>query len=130
MQLLSTNLDELANQLGIALKTVQTPADLELIKRDWVGKDGILKVLFKQLKDVPQEQRPAVAAKLNDIRSAVESFIAAQETAFGDSARMQVLERELMDLSLPARAPGVGGIHPVTRVERRFAALLRPFGFR
>jgi phenylalanyl-tRNA synthetase alpha chain len=130
MELLATNLDELANNLGIALKTVQTPSDLELLKRDWMGKEGILKALFKQLKDVPNEQRPAVAAKLNEIKLALESFVEEREATLSRRARTAVLEQEFIDLSLPARAPGVGSVHPVTRIERSFAALLRPFGFR
>ena len=130
MELATTNLDELLNSLGLSLKSVEQPSDLEVLKRDWLGKEGTLKLFFKQLRDVPAETRPAVAAKLNQIKSLLEEFIAKKEGEFSSSARSKALEQELIDSSLPGLAPGLGEIHPVTRIERRFAALLRPFGFR
>jgi phenylalanyl-tRNA synthetase alpha chain len=130
MDLLTTNLDELANTLGLVLKNVQNASDLEMVKRDWIGREGTIKLLFKQLKALPDDRRPAIAAKLNEIKSSVEQFIQSKESEFSTASQVQALNLEYIDLSLPGSSPGLGSIHPVTRIERRFAELLKPFGFR
>lgn len=124
------NLDKVEAQLEQSISAVSNAADLDLLKRDWLARDGILKTLFQHLKGVPAEVRPTVAARLNAMKSRLEEVIAKKQEQFSSSKRNQQLSTEFFDVSLPARFAGVGELHPVTRVERKIAAILRGFGFK
>jgi len=130
MDLSGANLEEVERRLEAALAAVETRADLEVVRRDWLAKEGTIKSLFKQLKDVPAEEKPAVASRLNGLRERAESFVTGREQAFAQAERSAALSREYIDLSLPAVTTGHGMINAITQVERTIAEILRPFGFR
>jgi phenylalanyl-tRNA synthetase alpha chain len=129
MKLHEVNFDVLLGELKSAFSRVVTPADLELLKRDWLGKEGTIKVLYKDLKDVPPEDKPRIAGQLNELRDAAERFVKDREEALAGAARDRELANQFFDLSLPGLTAGVGRIHAITAVERRIAAVLKPFGF-
>lgn len=120
---------ELSERFEQQLKATQQQADVDLLKRDWLAKEGVIKELFKGLRDVPADEKPAVAALLNDLKNKVESELANKEQAFKQSALRKQLENEYLDLSLPEATSGLGTVHPVTSVEERITEILRPFGF-
>lgn len=123
------NLRQLSESFDRQLKAAQKPEDVELLKRDWLSKDGTIKELFKGLRDVAPEGKPAVAALLNQLKSQVESSLEAKETFFKQGELRKRLEEEFIDLSLPEMGGGLGSVHPVTIVEERITSILRPFGF-
>lgn len=123
------HLQELATSFAGQLQGVKQPGDVDLLKRDWLAKEGIIKELFKGLRDVPADQKPAVAALLNELKSKVESGIEAKEHEFKQRLLQMQLEEEFLDLSLPEMGSGLGSVHPITIVEERISEILRPFGF-
>lgn len=124
-----SSIRELSERFEQQLKGTQQQADVDLLKRDWLAKEGVIKELFKGLRDVPADEKPAVAALLNDLKNRVESELANKEEAFKQSALRKQLENEYLDLSLPEATSGLGTVHPVTIVEERITEILRPFGF-
>ncbi len=127
---MSLNLAELQARLELETKSVSTPESLETFKRDWMGKDGAVKVLFKQLKDVPASDKPKVAADLNQLKERVEAFIVERANDFANAGDNKRIAQEFFDFSLPGKNPGIGSAHPIRLVERRLEDLLRPFGCR
>jgi phenylalanyl-tRNA synthetase alpha chain len=123
------NLKKLASSFDDQLQAARQQSDLELLKRDWLSKDGTVKELFKGLRDVPVERKPEVAAALNDLKNLVEAGIESKERFFKESALRKQLEEEYLDLSLPEVGGGLGAVHPITIVEERITEILRPFGF-
>ena len=111
-------------------KAIVSSGDLESLRRDWLGREGTLKVLFKQLKDIPAEEKPKLAARLNALKGTVETFIQEKSQELTDSDQKAKLNSEYMDLSLPALVSGLGNVHPIRLVERRIHQLLKPFGVR
>jgi phenylalanyl-tRNA synthetase alpha chain len=128
-ELSADNMKKLAANFQEQLQKVAQPSDIELIKRDWLAKEGIIKELFKGLRDVPAEQKPAVAALLNELKNKVESEVEAKAQYFKQGALRKQLEEEYLDLSLPEMGSGLGSVHPITIVEERITEILRPFGF-
>ena len=66
---------ELEGKISSALSAVKVKEDLELLKRDWLGKEGVIKTLFKELKEVSPEEKPKVAALLNSAKEKLEAFV-------------------------------------------------------
>lgn len=116
--------------LSASLSAVRSSADLEMLKRDWLSKDGTMKVLFKQLRDIEPDRKPEVAGKLNELKTKLETFVAAKEEELGRQKLEQSTKSEFIDLSLPSSSPGLGGVSLITRIERQIFDILKPFGFR
>lgn len=111
------------------LEKISAVEQLEELKREWLSKDGKIKTLFKQLRELSAEKKAEVAAGVNELRDLLERFVADKETEFSNKTLLEKMRGEFLDPSLPANFTGLGRVHPVTRVERRITEILRPFGF-
>lgn len=111
------------------LKKIDSVEQLEELKKEWLSKDGKIKTLFKQLRELSPEKKAEVAAGVNEIRDLLERFVVEKESEFSNKTLLEKMRGEFLDPSLPSRFSGLGRVHPVTRVERRITEILRPFGF-
>lgn len=111
------------------LAAVSTPEGLEALKREHTGKKSPLKAALKGLRDVPADERPAVAASIHEAQSALEAELEQVGAAIEARALEARLDAEWSDLSMPGLAPRRGGRHPLTLVEERCMDVLRQLGF-
>lgn len=130
MALSDEQLRAIAQELDRFERVEPSSQEIERVHRELLGKEGAFRALFRELKDVPAEEKPAIAARLNELRTRAESLVDAARAALAQRARSAQLAKERFDMSLPGLTPGVGRVHPITSTERRIMQLLRPFGFR
>jgi phenylalanyl-tRNA synthetase alpha chain len=129
MQLSLSQIASLREQLDLAAAHARTRDGLEHFRREWLSKDGKLRSLFKDLKALAPDERVTIAAALNELKDRAEEIAAQSDAACVAEERTAALSREFFDLSLPAKFVGLGAPHPITRVERQIAELLRQCGF-
>lgn len=129
MELSDNLLQLLKAQLANAIAETKGRAELESLRRDWLGKEGTLKQLFAALKSVEPAQKAHFAATINQLKTDLEQFIQQQEHQLDADALAGKIAAEYIDLSLPPVSPGLGREHPITSVEKRITEVLRPFGF-
>ncbi len=127
--LADSDIRELQARFESEIAKVKVEADLESIKRDWLSKDGTVKQLFQKLRDVPGEEKPAVAACLNQLKEFVETAFSSKASQLQSEKRAREMASQYIDLSLPGNSPGLGAVHPVSIVEEKISNILRPFGF-
>ncbi len=112
-----------------AIKQVQTLADLDQIKARYLGKQGALTEQMKQLGKAAAEERPRLGAVINQVKQQIEDFLYQQRDAILSKALNARLAEEAIDVTLPGRGMGTGGLHPVTRTQQRIEELFRSIGF-
>jgi phenylalanyl-tRNA synthetase alpha chain len=103
---------------------------LDELRVRWFGrKEGLIPALFTRLKDVPKEQKKDVGDALNKLRDRAESALKekSERAAAEESARREV--REQIDVTLPARLPRLGHLHPITIVRREMEQIFREMGY-
>ena len=83
---------------------------------------------MKSLKELTPEERPVVAAKLNEFKNQLEEFFVSKQDEFNKSKLAERLMAEATDMSLPVFTNGFGHLAPVRIVERKIHELLKPFG--
>jgi phenylalanyl-tRNA synthetase alpha chain len=105
------------------------PAALENAKARYLGKSGALTDLLKSLGKLPAVDRPAAGAAINEAKGALETALAARRDALADARAESQLAAEALDVSLPGRGGGTGGLHPLTRTLERIETLFRSLGF-
>jgi len=105
------------------------PAALENAKARYLGKSGELSVFRASLGSLSIEERKSAGRSYN---SAVEEIEAALEARRGELAlaRMEArLAEEALDVTLPGRGRGRGGLHPISRTWRRIEEIFGSIGF-
>ena len=105
------------------------PAALENAKAKYLGKSGALTGQLKGLGKLAPSERAATGARINAAKSSLEDALTARRAALADAKLATQLAAEALDVSLPGRGPGIGGLHPLTRTLERCESLFRSLGF-
>ncbi|WP_420820424.1 phenylalanine--tRNA ligase subunit alpha [Pseudomethylobacillus aquaticus] len=128
MRELHPNLNETITEHKVSDKT--TINDLDAFKASVLGKKSELTESLKLLSKLDPEQRRVEGARLNSSRQEIEKDInddKARQLNAELSARLKT--EPLLDVTLPARARGEGGLHPVTLTLQRVEQLFHSIGF-
>ncbi len=125
-------MQELQIILDDALKNfaaITDAVELENAKARYLGKEGSLTGLLKGLGKLSAEERPAAGARINQVKQQIEAALQSRRDALQQHALNQKLAAEALDVTLPGRGLGVGGLHPVTRTLERIETLFHSIGF-
>jgi phenylalanyl-tRNA synthetase alpha chain len=123
------SLDQLVQEALEEFRRVKDPDSLERAKARYLGRAGILTGLLKTLGRLPPEERPVAGARINQAKQRLEEALARTREALAWRTLEERLASEALDVSLPGRGQGVGGLHPVTRTLARIEALFASIGF-
>jgi phenylalanyl-tRNA synthetase alpha chain len=102
---------------------------LEQLRVDYLGKKGRITELLKQLGKMAPEERKSFGDRVNRAKDAVWQAIEVRGAVLAEAALQAQLAAETIDVSLPGRGEGVGGLHPITRTIQRIERLFGDLGF-
>ena len=113
-----------------ALKQIEASDALEKlneIRVAYLGKKGQLTSVLKGMKDVAPEDRPKVGQMVNEVRELLETKLEETKTALMKKARKEQMEKEVIDVTLPAKKIRMGHSHPnsiaLSELERIFVGM-------
>ena len=104
--------DALAQDARTAFAAAATPADLENAKAKYLGKAGRITELMKGLATLPLHEKKARGGAINQAKQAIETALNERRQALADAELDQQLKAEALDVTLPGRQRGTGGLHP------------------
>ena len=122
-------LNALVDSAHAAFAQAATPAELENAKALFLGKAGHITSLMKELSALSVDEKKARGAAINLAKQAIESALNARRQALADSELLAQLQAEALDVSLPGRRRGHGGLHPVSLTLERIEAIFGSMGF-
>ncbi len=123
------DLDSLVHEAQAEFKAAPNAAELENAKARFLGKSGRITELLKGLAVLDVAQKKARGAEVNQAKQRIEAALTAQRAALADAELQVQLKAEALDVSLPGRLRGVGGLHPVSRTLERIEAIFASMGF-
>ncbi len=123
------NLDDLLSEAIDLFNGISDAAELEQAKGHYLGRHGRLTELLKGLGKLPPEERPAMGMRINRAKEALEEALGARRDAIQQGALEAQLAEETLDVTLPGRGLGMGGLHPVTHTLERIQTLFHSIGF-
>jgi phenylalanyl-tRNA synthetase alpha chain len=123
------DLDQLVQEAQADFGRAAAPADLENAKARYLGKSGRLTEQLKALAALAAEEKKARGALINTAKQQVESALNARRQALADQELQAQLKAESLDVTLPGRQRGTGGLHPVSRTMERIEAIFGSMGF-
>jgi phenylalanyl-tRNA synthetase alpha chain len=99
------------------------------IKTDLFGKNGLVSSQFKQLGKIPEDERKKFASKLNEAKDELQNLIVSKIEEIEIKEINQKLEKEKVDITLPGRPFAEGKIHPVSQVIDEISSIFSEIGF-
>ncbi len=123
------DLNTVVESAQAAFEQARTPADLENAKALFLGKSGRITELMKGMAALAVEQKKTLGAAINLAKQAIEAALNARRQALADAQLQAQLEAEALDVTLPGRQRGQGGLHPVSITLERIEAIFGSMGF-
>jgi len=124
-----SDLDALLQAATADFAAAPTPADLENAKARYLGKSGRVTELMKGLGALSIEAKKTRGAEINQTKVAIEAALTARRDALAAAELEKQLKAEALDVTLPGRQRGTGGLHPITRAMERIEAIFASMGF-
>ncbi len=102
---------------------------LENAKARYLGKTGLITEQMKTLGKLAPELRKAQGAVINNAKGQIEGALNARREELANEKMQARLNAEAIDVTLPGRGRGKGGIHPVMRTWERIERIFGSIGF-
>ncbi|MGB0379935.1 MAG: phenylalanine--tRNA ligase subunit alpha [Luminiphilus sp.] len=112
-----------------AVQAASSPAELEQLRVDYLGKKGQLTGLLKNLGTLSPEDRPKAGALINEVKQELTGLLNARKDDLEQQALAEKLAAERVDVTLPGRRVDAGGLHPITRTIQRVEDFFAGMGF-
>jgi phenylalanyl-tRNA synthetase alpha chain len=99
---------------------------LERVKIKYLGRKGIVTSLLKSLKDLPEQDRPALGKTSNQLKGEIEKVLSKR------TRELQVAGKKpegFFDYTLPGRDGWEGKLHPITQVGEKIIHIFYGMGF-
>jgi phenylalanyl-tRNA synthetase alpha chain len=106
-----------------------TPADLENAKALFLGKSGRMTELMKGMAALSVDEKKSRGAAINVAKQAIEAALNDRRQALADAELQAQLQAEALDVTLPGRQRGQGGLHPVSITLERIESIFGSMGF-
>ncbi|MCZ4314053.1 phenylalanine--tRNA ligase subunit alpha [Comamonadaceae bacterium G21597-S1] len=124
-----TALNAIVDAATAAFAAARAPAELENAKAQFLGKSGRITELMKGLAALPVDEKKAQGAQINLAKQAIEAALQARREALAEAELQLQLQAEALDVSLPGRRRGGGGLHPIAMTMERIEAIFGSMGF-
>lgn len=122
-------LDTLKADALARLAEAHDEAALAAWKNAALGRKGWLSEAMKGLGSLAPAERPAAGQRVNEVKAALEAAYAQAESRLKAQALALSLAGEAVDVTLPGRAPDVGGLHLTTKTLREIRDIYAEMGF-
>lgn len=120
-------LERIEADLAQGLAGINTEAELESLRVEFLGRKGKLALLLAQLPKLDAEDRPAMGKLANAAKSRCQELFEARRAAMGNVAREELLST--FDPAMPGWEYWKGSLHPVTLVTAEICGVFSRLGF-
>ncbi|MCB1915100.1 MAG: phenylalanine--tRNA ligase subunit alpha [Rhodocyclaceae bacterium] len=123
------NLEQMVAQAEADFAAAADAAALEQAKARYLGKSGSVTAQLKTLGKLDADARREAGARINQAKGQIEQALEARRGAIREAKLAAQLAAEALDVTLPGRGVGLGGLHPINRTLERIEALFASIGF-
>jgi len=126
---MDTDLESIVARARQQIASVAEEAQLADAKAAFLGKAGALTGLMKSLGSLIGEAKARRGQALNHAKQQVEALLNQRGAGLRQAQLEQKLAAERIDVTLPGRGIGTGGLHPITLTIARIEEIFRSIGF-
>ncbi|PIS10197.1 MAG: phenylalanine--tRNA ligase subunit alpha [Bdellovibrio sp. CG10_big_fil_rev_8_21_14_0_10_47_8] len=125
-----TKLEELRQSALAKMQGAASSKDLYEVKVEFLGKNGFLTEIMKEMASLPKEEKPLFGKLVNEVKQALEQSYQQAELKLKAHEIEEKMANEEMDLTLPAVGGGnQGSEHPVAKVTDEIVRIMSRLGY-
>jgi phenylalanyl-tRNA synthetase alpha chain len=122
-------LNEILGQAKAEAAAATSPAALDEVRVNYMGKKGLLTEQLKQLGKLSPEERPQAGQAINQAKQELQQVLNARNDELKSAEMNAKLAAESIDVTLAGRRAETGALHPVTRTIQRIEDYFGQLGF-
>jgi len=111
------------------LEAITSIKELELWRVHYLGKKSELTMMLRSLATLPVEERKAVGAQANRVKSDLAEGLRQKEQTLREVQLAGAAEEKRLDITLPGRPYPVGHLHPITQTLYEVCGIFISLGF-
>ena len=124
-----TEVDSIVHNAHRAFSDALTPAGLENAKAMFLGKTGRITELMKGMGALSIDEKKSRGAAINQAKQVIEASLDVRRQELANAELQAQLETEALDVTLPGRTRGQGGLHPIALAWERVESIFYSMGF-
>lgn len=113
----------LKNEALAQIMDAKSSADLEEIRIAYLGRNGRLTTVTKNLKNIGPAERKNAGILINEAKNTILENLASQKGKFS------ILTRQWFDLTIPGKKPEAGYLHAQTKVLKEITDIFKYLGY-
>ena len=111
------------------IKKVANINELYNLKLEYLGKKGRITEMMASLKELTIEQKKIEGQKINEIKKIFNEIYTAREDEIKEKEKLEKLENEKIDLTLPGLKFKTGGAHPLLMIQEELEEVFKSMGY-
>ena len=124
-----SDLKKLKEEFLAKLKVKLNLSEINQIKSELFGKNGLISIQFKKIGTLAESERKKFASDLNVIKDELQDLINFKINEVENAEINKRLDKEKIDITLPARSFVRGKIHPVSQTIDEISSIFSEIGF-
>jgi phenylalanyl-tRNA synthetase alpha chain len=116
-------LNSLEKEIRSSLEKANDTSTLEAIRIKYLGRKGEINRLFKELTQLPVQEKKMLGEAINDLKNDVSEQLDLRLETFKDKTKGKY------ELLLPGKKPPVGHFHPLSKVFDEIVTFFKGHGF-
>ena len=116
-------------ELILKVSQAKDKQELQSLKSEFLGKNSQINQEFKKLGSLPEDQKKVRASSLNNEKQKISEAINGRFKELEKIEINQKLQKNKVDVTLPARDRPNGKIHPVSQVIDEISSIFSEIGF-
>ena len=128
-KVMNEKLDEI---LKNGLEEIEKCTDLKSldeVRVKFLGKQGELTAILRNMKEIPPEERKNVGMRANTIRENLENALGEKNNKMEEEKLLADMAKEKIDITMPSKGVKKGALHPLTRFNNKFMDICVEMGF-
>ena len=124
---MSENIQNLLQEALASIQKAQDSSELYQIKVQYLGRNGKVTSLLKDIKGIPPEERPTYGNKVNQIKVQIE-----EEYELKNKQLKRVKSKtsqSSLDITLPGSKVSVGALHPLEQMIEKATRIFNRLGY-
>ena len=122
-------LDSIKDNALAAFKAAPSSKDLYDLKVQYLGKNGSLTEIMKEMASLSKEEKPLFGKKVNEVKQLLEGAYLEAEEALKKKEISAKMSAEELDLTLPSYTRSRGAQHPVYMVVDEIFQIMSRLGY-
>ena len=124
-----SDLKKLKEEFLTKLKVKLNLSEINQIKSELFGKNGLISTQFKKIGTLAESERKKFASDLNVVKDELQDLINFKINEVENAEINKKLDKEKIDITLPARSFVRGKIHPVSQTIDEISSIFSEIGF-